>query len=201
MYVSYRAFRFIAGAMFAAFVMGAVGMSAANAQQPQIPSASAFLANPGQLLQQHPNGGSLLTSTVQQLALTNTSTFKVLLGLVANANDLQKAAIGQGLAQAAKIEVLTNQALAAEWQQQIAAIDDPSFKTAALNAFGDVRLGAGGAAAGGAAGSGLGGTGGGSGGGGSTIGQASSGVPSSSFNLSGGGATGSGGGSGSVSPF
>src|SRR5450759_2466890 len=152
MYVVDRTSRFIVGAILAAFVVAAVGMSAAIAQQAQTPTASAFLANPGQLLQQNPNGGSLLSNAVQQLALSDPSTFKGLLGLVANANDAQKGAIGQGLAQAAKIEVLTNQTVAADWQQQIAAINDPTFKTAALNAFGDVQLGAVGGAAGGAAG-------------------------------------------------
>ena len=164
MYVVDRTYRFIAVAILAAFVVAAVGMSAANAQQSQTPTASAFLANPGQLLQQNPNGGSLLSNAVQQLALSDPSTFKVLLGLLANANDAQKGAIGQGLAQAAKIEVLTDQTLAADWQQQIAAVNDPPFKTAAANAFGDVKLGAIGGAAG-AAGSGLGGPGSGSGGG------------------------------------
>jgi hypothetical protein len=164
MYVVDRTFRFIAGAILAAFVMGSVGMSAANAEQAPMPTASAFLANPGQLLQQNPNGGSLLANAVQQLALSDPSTFKALLGLLANANDAQKGAIGQGLAQAAKIEVLTDQTRAADWQQQIAAVNDPPFKTAAANAFGDVKLGAIGGAAG-AAGSGFGGAGGGSGGG------------------------------------
>jgi hypothetical protein len=192
MYAIDRITRFITGAIFAAFVTAAVGMSAAQAQQTQIPTVSAFLANPGQLLQQNPNGGSLLASGVQQLALADPSTFKILIGLVANANDLQKAAIAQGLAQAAKIEVLTNQALAADWQQQIAAITDPTFKTAALNAFGDVQLGAvGGAAGGGVWGLG-GGVGGAGGGGAAPIGQGGSAVATNSFNFTGGA---SGGGS------
>jgi hypothetical protein len=166
MYVVDRTSRFIVGAILAAFVVAAVGMSAAKAEQAPTPTASEFLANPGQLLQQNANGGSLLANAVQQLALSDPSTFKVLLGLVANANDAQKGAIGQGLAQAAKIEVLTNQTLAADWQQQIAAITDPSFKTAATNAFGDVQLGAVGGGALGAAGGNFGGVGGGVGGGG-----------------------------------
>ena len=184
MYVVDRTSHFIAVAMLAAFVMAAVGMSAANAQQSQTPTASAFLANPGQLLQQNPNGGSLLSNAVQQLALSDPSTFKALLGLLANANDAQKGAIGQGLAQAAKIEVLTNQTLAADWQQQIAAINDPTFKTAALNAFGDVQLGAVGGAAGSAAGTGLGGAGSGSGGGGSPEDIRSRGTTTPSFTTS-----------------
>src|SRR5664280_1875558 len=165
MYVVDRTFRFIAGAILAAFVMAATGMSAAKAEQAPTPTASAFLANSEQLLEQHPNGGSLLANAVHQLAFSDPSTFKALLGLLANANDAQKGAIGQGLAQAAKIEVLTDQTRAADWQQQIAAVNDPPFKTAAANAFGDVKLGAVGGAAAGAAGSGFGGAGGGSGGG------------------------------------
>ncbi len=137
-----RTFRFIAGAIFAASVSAAIGTGAANAQQTHPPTVNAFLANPGQLLQQYPNGGLLLIKAVQQLALTDPSTFKLLLGLLPNANDLQRGAIGEGLAQAAKIEVLADQTLAADWQEQIAAITDPAFKTAATDAFGDVVIGA-----------------------------------------------------------
>ena len=153
-----RASRFSIGAIVAVFVMTAGGIGAATAQQTQTPTVSAFLANPGQLLQQNPNGGPILISTVQQLALADPATFKALLGLLAAPaiNDAQKSAIGAGLAQAAKIEVLTDQALAADWQQQIGAITDTSFKTAATNAFGDVQLG-------GTGGGPLGGTGGGGG--------------------------------------
>lgn len=131
--------RFIAGAIVAMFVLAGVDARPAHAQQPL--TVSAFVANPGQLLQQYPVGGALMISAVQQLALADPTTFKVLIGLLANANDQQKSAIGEALTQAAKIEVLTNQTLAADWQQQIAAITDPSFKTAATNALGDVQLG------------------------------------------------------------
>jgi hypothetical protein len=164
MYVVDRAIRFIAGAIVGAVVLVAVGTGLLHAQQPQnqqAPSVSAFMANPNQLLQQYPGGGSLMIAVVQQLALADPTTFKVLLGLVANANDPQKGALGEGLAQAAKIEVLTNQTLATEWQQQIEAITDPAFKIAATNAFGDVRLGAIGGGPLGAAGGGPGGAGGG----------------------------------------
>jgi hypothetical protein len=148
-----RTFRFIAGAVFAASVLAAVGTSAANAQQTQPPTVKAFLANPGQLLQQYPNGGLLLIKAVQQLALADPSTFGPLLALLTSGNDLQRGAIGDGLAQAAKIEVLADQTLAADWQTQIAAITDPAFKTAATDAFGDVVIGAvGGTALGGALG-------------------------------------------------
>jgi hypothetical protein len=180
-----RAFRFIAGVVFAVSVLAAVGMSATNAQQSQNPTVSAFLANPGQLLQQNPNGGALLITAVQQLALADPSTFKVLLGLLANANDQQKGAIGEGLTKAAKVEVLIDQALAEDWQQQIAAITDPTFKTAATNALGDVRLGAVGGAAGGDAGAGLGGLGSGPAGGGAPQDIRSNAVNTPSFTFTG----------------
>src|SRR5665647_356254 len=114
MFVVDRVFHFVTRAILAVLVLVlvAVGLSAANAQQAQVPSVAAFLANPGQLLQQNPNGGQLLAGEVQQLALTDASTFRVFLGLLAIANDLQKRAIAEGLAQATKIKVLTDQALA-----------------------------------------------------------------------------------------
>jgi hypothetical protein len=177
--------RFVVGAMLAAFVMAGVGISAASAQQSGTPTAAAFLANPGQLLQQNPNGGSLLANSVQQLAVSDPSTFKPLIGMVANANDQQKSAIAQGLTRAAKAEVLTNQTLAQQWEGQIAAITDPTFKTAALDALGDVKLGAVGGAAGGNAGAGLGGPGGGSGGGGTTQTIGSTPVSTPSFTFTG----------------
>ena len=167
MYVVDRPLRLIAAAIIGAALFVMVGSGALHAQQSQTPqpmSVSAFMANPGQLLQQYPSGGTLMIAVVQQLALADPATFKVLLGLLANANDVQKGALGEGLAKAAKIEVLTDQALAADWQAQIAAITDPSFQTAATNAFGDVQLEAVGGGPLGAAGGGPGGAGGGGGG-------------------------------------
>jgi hypothetical protein len=164
--------RFIVGAMLAAVVMVGVGISAASAQQSATPTTAAFRTDPGKLLKQNPTGGSILTNAVQQLAVSDPSTFKALIGLVANASDQQKSAIAQGLTRAAKIEVLTDQKAAQEWESQIAAITDPSFKTAALDALGDVKLGAVAGAAGGSAGAGLGGPGGAGGGGGGGTTQA-----------------------------
>jgi hypothetical protein len=174
MYLVGSKFRYIAGAVVAALVIATGGAGSAEAQQSQSqpsqsqPSGnatvSAFLANPQQLLQQNPNGGPALSDAVQGLTLADPSTFKVIIGLTATANDQQKAAIGAGLAQATKIKVLTDQALATDWQQQIAAITDQSFQIAATNAFGDVQLGSVGGGSLGAAGSGLGGPGSGPGG-------------------------------------
>ena len=142
MSVTRAAFRYVAGAVVALFFLTAAGIATANAQDATTPKVAAFLANPGKLLKDFPHGGPLMTNIVQTLALSDPSTFSVLLGLLRDANDAQKGGIGEGLAQAAKIEVLTNQALAEQWQQQIALIDDAAFKTAATNAFGDVQLGA-----------------------------------------------------------
>ena len=142
MYVVERVIRFTAGVIFAASVFAVVGINAAYAQKTEPPTAEAFIANPGQLLQQYPNGGLLLIKAVEQLALADPSTFKLLIGLLPNANDLQRGAIGEGLAQATKVEVLADQTLAADWQEQIAAITDPAFKVAATDAFGDVAIGA-----------------------------------------------------------
>lgn len=176
-----RTFRFIACAMFAALVMAGVGMGAANAQQ----------TTPAQLLQQNPNGGQPLINAVENLVLSDNSTFQAFLGLLGNANDPQKGAIGEGLAQAAKILVLTNQPLAQSWQQQIAAINDRTFQTAWRLASGDVQLGAIGGAPGGAPGAGLGGPGGGPGGG-APEGIHSNPIGTSFFTIQ-GGTTGAGG--------
>ena len=150
-------------ALFAVTAVTGIAGGAANAQQPGTPTVTAFLADPEQLLLLNPNGGPLLANAVQQLLLLDSATFKVIISLLPNANELQKIAIAQGLAQAAKIEVLTDQELAQEWQGQILEISEPTFRAAAVSAFGDVQIGVVGGAAGGDAGAGLGGPGGGRG--------------------------------------
>ena len=117
--------RVLVGAIVAAFIVTGSGIGAANAQT----------QTPAQLLQQNPNGGQLLINALEQLVLTNPSTFNTILGSVGGANEQQKIAIATGLSQAAKTLVLTNEPLAAEWQEKILAITDPAFKTAALNAL------------------------------------------------------------------
>ena len=143
MFIVARAVRMIVGTTITCLVVASASIDHAGAQTNSPPPAvNAFLANPSALLQQYPNGGPALSNAAQEFVLADPTTFKILLGLLASANDLQKGAIGSGLAQATKIEVLTNQPLATEWQDQIAAVTDPRFKTAATNAFGDVKLGA-----------------------------------------------------------
>jgi hypothetical protein len=151
--------RLVASVIVGAWIVTTAAAQPGSPQPSPAPDVTAFLANPAQLLQQNPNGDTALSNAVQALALADPSSFKALIGLVATANDAQKRALGTGLAQATKIEVMTNQALATEWQQQIAAITDPIFKIAATDAFGDIALAATGSGAVGAAGNGLGGPG------------------------------------------
>src|SRR5262245_12734693 len=119
-----RAIRFIAGAIVAVFVATGLGTGATNAQTQK----------PSQCQPQNPNGGQLLINALEQLVLTNPASFQTILGSVGGANDQQKIAIATALTQATKTMVLTNEALAANWQQQILSITDPTFKNAALNA-------------------------------------------------------------------
>jgi hypothetical protein len=129
---AFKTVRFAVGAIIAALIVAGSSVGAANAQA----------QTPAQLLQQNPNGGQLLINALEQMVLTTPSTFDIILGAAGGANDQQKIAIATALSQAAKTMVLTNEQLAAEWQQKILAITDPTFKTAAINAFGDVKLGA-----------------------------------------------------------
>ncbi len=163
----HRTARLIVGAIFAVFVATGISMGTSNAQAPGSGPLGGLQGGPGQslaqLLQQNPNGGQLLINALETLVLTNPSTFNTILGSVGGANGQQKIAIATALSQAAKTMVLTNETLAADWQQKILDVKDPEFNTAAINAFGDVKLGA----IGGAPGTGpLGGLQGGPGGGG-----------------------------------
>lgn len=131
MYVR-RTARFIVGAFMAAFVMVWIGLGAASAQAP----------TPAQVLQQNPNGGQLLINALEQLLRADPTTARTVLALVPSMNDQQKIAAATAVTQFDKnILVLTNAAAAADLQQLILAITDPVFKAAALNAFGDVKLG------------------------------------------------------------
>jgi hypothetical protein len=149
MYLIDRIFRSIAAAIVAAFFLTGIGMSAANAQAQTQITASAFRTNPKALLEKYPDGGQQLIDLVQRLVLEDPTTFSLLLGLLPEANNLQRGAIGYGLAQATKSKITTDQAQAVDWQQLIATVDYPAFKTAALAAIGDVQITATGVAGGG----------------------------------------------------
>ncbi len=144
-------------AMAAAIVAVVVAMSAApqqaSAQQPPGLTATSFLANPGQILQQYPNGGPLMITAIRDLAVSDPATLNTIVGLLPNASKEQKGAIGAGLAQAARILVKTNQAAAGLIPEAIARSNDQDVVLAFLIANGERELGTigGGAGAGGGA--------------------------------------------------
>ncbi len=143
MYLSFwTPIRAYAGAILATFVFVAISLTQVQAQEGQTPTVTAFLANPGDILQQNLGGGSKLASQIQDLVVADATTLPVIMGLFANANPEQKSALAKGLAQAAKIIVLTNQALATDIQQRIASINDPVVTLAFTQSLGDVELGA-----------------------------------------------------------
>jgi hypothetical protein len=115
-------------------------------------SPNAFLANPAQILTQNQEGGPQLVSLIRTLAAADPSTLPAILGLLANASKDQKAAIGAGLAQAARIVLRTNPVYANDIQQAIAKTKDQDVVLAFTAASGDQPTGATGGA-GGAAGS------------------------------------------------
>jgi hypothetical protein len=148
--------------VFAALVLLSASGSYAFAQQastqqsPQVTTAQ-FLADPPVLLRSFLAGGPEMELVVQQLAVSDASTPPLLIGLLSGANPAQKSAIAQGLAQAAKIIVLTDQPRALDIQQRIAALNDPAVNTAFADGLGDVKLGAVGGGPLGGPGAGLGG--------------------------------------------
>lgn len=108
------------------------------------PSAiSNFTGNPGSALSAAPNGGGALISQIRDLAATDSSTMDPILGLLKDANEDQKKAIGAGLAQAARICVSKDQAYANKIQQDIADSKDPTLVLAYASSAGNEPIGAG----------------------------------------------------------
>jgi hypothetical protein len=153
MYVRSTSICAVAMAMAVAMTLGTV--STASAQQPPASTASTFLANPSQILQQFPKGGPEMETRIRELAVSDPATLQVILNLLATANKDQKSAIGAGLAQAAKIVVRTNPAYANQIQQAVTQTKDQDAVLAFTSVIGDIQLG---------------GVGGGPGGGGGAIG-------------------------------
>ena len=87
-----------------------------------VPAAtiSSFVANPGQLLAQFPNGGDDLRSTTRDYMTSDKGSLSALIGLIANANQDQRIAIAKGLADAAKLYAATDLAEATDIQQEVA---------------------------------------------------------------------------------
>jgi hypothetical protein len=79
-----------------------------------------FKANPLALLTIYASAGLPLSTEVRSLVLTDPSLVDALITLAKGANDAQKAAIGAGLAEAARIIVATDPKLAAQIQIAVA---------------------------------------------------------------------------------
>lgn len=135
-----------------------IGTGFAQTPAPQsaiAPQVASFKANPQQFLSQYPNGGPEMISRAREFAVTDPTVLDALIGLLANANKDQKAAIAAGLGQAARIVVRTDQAYATRIAQAIANTKDQDVVLAYAAAAGDVGVaatGGGGAGSAGASG-------------------------------------------------
>ena len=122
---------------------------------------AAFLAAPASLLTENPNGGLPLSSRVRALAGSSSSTIDAIFALVSGANADQKAAIGSGLARAARACAASNPEYATLIQEKVAGASSPELVTAFLAASNEVQTAALGGLTGGATGGGAAGIGGG----------------------------------------
>jgi hypothetical protein len=117
----------IVGALLVAAGVALPVQAAAAVYSPQraLPAKTIqeFLANPGQLLAQFPDGGPRMVTLIRDLAASDPSTLKALVGLLATANSSQATAIGTGLGQVALMAVKTDPAYANEIQVAIAKAD------------------------------------------------------------------------------
>jgi hypothetical protein len=98
---------------------------------------AAFLANPGQVMNQFPNGGPGLAKQVSDLMDSDKATLATLIAFAKTANEDQRKAIAQGLAQAAKAYASGDPAFANQIQQSVANSGLPEFSKAYAEAAGD----------------------------------------------------------------
>ncbi|SFB51023.1 hypothetical protein SAMN03159496_04499 [Rhizobium sp. NFR07] len=132
---------------------------------------SAFVADPPGLLTNYPTGGLPMSGRVRGLAGTSADTLAPLVSLLESANPSQVAAIGAGLARAARACAPINPEYAVQIQEAVAGAGNPVFEAAFLGASADTQTaalgaaggapGAGAIGGGGTPGGGLNGTGGG----------------------------------------
>ncbi|WP_298885741.1 hypothetical protein [uncultured Bradyrhizobium sp.] len=196
------------------FLVGAallVSVQVANAQiagqnPPLAPTAiTAFKADPSQLLSQIPNGGPALRKQIADLIASDKDTLAAIIALAKTANEDQRTAIAQGLADGAKAYASGNDpAFGGDIQRTVVQAGLPELARAYAEAAGDTST----AAAGGGGGGGGAGGGGGPTTAGSTTGGSNSGnaINGSNFaaNQSSGLTTGgslSGANASQVSPF
>jgi hypothetical protein len=142
-----------------------------NAQVPSgatLPPAavSAFQANPGQLLSQFRDGGPDMTKQVIDLVGSDKATLATIIALAKTANEDQRKAIANGLAQVAKAYAQGDPGFANQIQISVANSGLPEFAKAYAEAAGDTGTAS---------------TGGGGGGGGGPIAGPPTGGPSTGF--------------------
>lgn len=124
----------------AAFVLSAQFANAQVAGQGgTLPASevSAFQANPGQLLSRFRDGGPELVKQVRDLAGSDKGTVATIIALAKTANEDQRKAIGEGLAQAAKAYAKADPASANQIQQAVANSGIPELAKAYAEAAGD----------------------------------------------------------------
>src|ERR1700689_2755205 len=95
--------RSLALATSLATMIGGLAEAACYSSRQQLPAdaVAQFMAEPGQLQSQYPNGGAPMVSKVRDLVASNPATLPHVLDLSASSNADQIHSIGAGLAQAA----------------------------------------------------------------------------------------------------
>jgi hypothetical protein len=134
--------------------LATAAQAAAYGPQQQLPAnvMSEFKNTPAQLLLQFPTGGGQMIARIRDLIASDPDTLKALLALLPSANKDQKAAMGAALAQAARLYLRVDQAVANQIQQAVATSNDPDLILAYTAAAGEQPIGGVGGGAGGSAG-------------------------------------------------
>ena len=149
--------RFLVGSALALFLAMAPQFALAQvAGGTPLPAAtiSGFTANPGQLLTQFPGGGEALRAMARDYMTSDKSVLTPLIALLANANQDQRIAIAQGLADAAKLYAPTDLPEATEIQQAVAKTGLSEVIKAYASIAGDTGTGSTGGGGGGGGGGG-----------------------------------------------
>lgn len=116
---------------------GAANMQSAQVANVQVGQLQSFQANPGQLLTQFPNGGPDMVNQVRGLVTADRSTLPPIIVLAKSANQDQRKAMAEALAQVAKAYASSEPAFANQIQQAVAASGLPEFAKAYAEAAGD----------------------------------------------------------------
>jgi hypothetical protein len=146
--------RYSFGVAIGVFAACFVFVASASAQGKPNSAVEQFLANPSQVLQHYPNGGSRLISLIRDAAVSHPEDLQNIIALLKTANVDQQSAIGSALGQAARIVVRTNQAYANQIQQAVAGSGSDDANTAFAGVTGNVSIASTGGGGGGGGGSG-----------------------------------------------